>query len=142
MAWYGIVQNTLQDEDQDFLNRFYNSKFLRMPCDRSTNRKHRRPAKNKVKLTSLQCQMASDIRAERQNSNVGQRPTYERKGLKAEVFKHRARNLQDLKQAIREEVLCIPQAMLERVHDSFRIRLQQCIDNHGHHLSDILFKRK
>ncbi|KAG8244351.1 hypothetical protein J6590_026196 [Homalodisca vitripennis] len=53
-----------------------------MPCDRSTNRKHRRPAKNKVKLTSLQCRMASDIRAERQNSNVGQRPTYERKGLR------------------------------------------------------------
>ncbi|KAG8267899.1 Lysosome-associated membrane glycoprotein 1 [Homalodisca vitripennis] len=51
-----------------------------MPCDRSTNRKHRRPAKNKVKLTSLQCRMASDIRAERQNSNVGRRPTYERKG--------------------------------------------------------------
>ncbi|KAG8323258.1 hypothetical protein J6590_006261 [Homalodisca vitripennis] len=52
-----------------------------MPCDRSTNRKHRGPAKNKVKLTSLQCRMASDIRAERQNSNVGRRPTYERKGL-------------------------------------------------------------
>ncbi|KAG8318070.1 hypothetical protein J6590_009947 [Homalodisca vitripennis] len=51
-----------------------------MPCDRSTNRKHRRPAKNKVKLTSLQCRMASDIRVERQNSNVGQRPTYEGKG--------------------------------------------------------------
>ncbi|KAG8251915.1 hypothetical protein J6590_069578 [Homalodisca vitripennis] len=27
-AWYGIVQNTLQDEDQDFLNRFYNSKVF------------------------------------------------------------------------------------------------------------------
>ncbi|KAG8317601.1 hypothetical protein J6590_022945 [Homalodisca vitripennis] len=51
-----------------------------MPCDRSTNRKHRRPPKNKEKLTSLQCRMASDIRAERQNSNVGRRPTYERKG--------------------------------------------------------------
>lgn len=62
--------------------------------------------------------------------------------LKAEVFKHRPRNLQDLKQAIRDEVQRIPQAMLERVHDSFRIRLQQCIDNHGHHLSDILFKTK
>ncbi|KAG8243568.1 Dimethyladenosine transferase 1, mitochondrial [Homalodisca vitripennis] len=52
----------------------------------STNRKHRRPAKNKVKLTSLQCRMASDIRAERQNSNVGRRPTYEWKGKNAWKF--------------------------------------------------------
>ncbi|KAG8325433.1 hypothetical protein J6590_067456 [Homalodisca vitripennis] len=56
-----------------------------MPCDRSTNRKHRRAAKNKVKLTSLQCRMASDIRAERQNSNVGRRPTYEWKGIQSRL---------------------------------------------------------
>lgn len=62
--------------------------------------------------------------------------------IKAEVFKHRPRNLQDLKRAICEEVQRIPQAMLERVHASFRIRLQNCIDNHGHHLPDILFKTK
>ncbi|KAG8291371.1 hypothetical protein J6590_061535 [Homalodisca vitripennis] len=65
-------------------------------ADQSTNRKHRRPAKNKEKMTSLQCRMASDIRAERQNSNVGRRPTYERKGL------NNFEDLQNLSQIVRE----------------------------------------
>ncbi|XP_054279281.1 uncharacterized protein LOC128997664 [Macrosteles quadrilineatus] len=52
----------------------------------------------------------------------------------AEVFKRRPRNLPELKEAIRQEILRIPQAMLERVYDSFRVRLQQCINSHEHNL--------
>jgi hypothetical protein len=42
--------------------------------------------------------------------------------LKAEVFKHRPRSLDQLKEAIQEE------------------RLQMCIGRHGHHSDDIIFK--
>ena len=34
----------------------------------------------------------------------------------------------------------IPYDMLDRVMRNIRIRLQQCIDNNGHHLQDIIFK--
>jgi hypothetical protein len=60
--------------------------------------------------------------------------------LKAEVYKHRPRNLQTLKEAIRTEICLIPQEMLERVMRNFTSRLQQCLDNDGHHLADIIFK--
>jgi len=60
--------------------------------------------------------------------------------LKAEVFKHRPRTLQALKDAIRLEVGRIPHDMLDRVMRNIRIRLKQFIDNNGHHLQDILFK--
>ena len=60
--------------------------------------------------------------------------------LKAEVFKHRPRSLQALKDAIRLEVARIPHDMLDRVMRNIRICLQQRIDNNGHCLQDILFK--
>jgi len=60
--------------------------------------------------------------------------------LKAEMFKHRPRTLQALKDAIRLEVARIPHDMLDRVMRNIRICLQQCIDNNSHHLEDILFK--
>lgn len=60
--------------------------------------------------------------------------------LKSEVYKHRPRTLDALKDAIRLEVGHISQQMLRRVMDNFRTRLQQCIDNEGHHLHDVLFK--
>ena len=60
--------------------------------------------------------------------------------LKAEVFKHRPRTLQALKDAIRLEVARIPHDMLDRVMWNIRICLEQCIDNNGHHLQDTLFK--
>jgi len=60
--------------------------------------------------------------------------------LKAEVFKHRPRTLQALKDAIFLEVARIRHDMLDRVMRNIRISLQQSIDNNGHHLQDILFK--
>jgi len=59
--------------------------------------------------------------------------------LKAEVFKHRPRTLQALKDAIRLEVARIPHDMLDKVMRNIRIRLQQCIDNNNH-FQDTLFK--
>lgn len=60
--------------------------------------------------------------------------------LKAEVFKHRPTTLLQLKNCIRQEIAQIPLAMLERVMGSFQNRVQQCIDNGGHHLQNVLFK--
>lgn len=60
--------------------------------------------------------------------------------LKAEVYKHRPRTLGALKDAIRLEIGRIRQQMLHRVMQNFRNRLQQCIDNEGSHLQDLMFK--
>ena len=60
--------------------------------------------------------------------------------LKAEVFKHRPRTPQALKDAICLEVARILHDMLDRVMRNIRIHLQQLIDNNGHHLQDTLFK--
>ena len=56
------------------------------------------------------------------------------------MFKHRPRTLQALKDAIRLEAARIPHDMLDTVMRNITIRLQQCTDNNGHHLQDILFK--
>lgn len=45
-----------------------------------------------------------------------------------------------LKNNIRQAVATIPVDLLERVERSLRVRLMQCIENNGHHLSDIISK--
>lgn len=60
--------------------------------------------------------------------------------LKSKVYNNRPATLEALKNNIRHETANIPVAMLERVHENFRNRLQQCIDSNGRHLSNILFK--
>ncbi|KAK3875203.1 hypothetical protein Pcinc_011476 [Petrolisthes cinctipes] len=48
--------------------------------------------------------------------------------LKARVYEHKPRTLEDLKEAIRVEVAEIDRAMLERVETNFQERLQKCIN--------------
>jgi hypothetical protein len=48
--------------------------------------------------------------------------------------------LETLEEAITVEVAAIPPEMTRRVMESYPERLHQCIDNEGHHLSDIIFK--
>jgi [histone H3]-lysine36 N-dimethyltransferase SETMAR len=60
--------------------------------------------------------------------------------LKAEVYKHRPKSLDELKAAIRQEIEAIPAEMTFRAMKSFRQRLHQCIASDGRHLSDIVFK--
>lgn len=60
--------------------------------------------------------------------------------LKAEVFKHRPRTIEELKEAIVEEIAQIDDGMLARVMENFRERLQLCIAREGRHLDDIIFK--
>jgi hypothetical protein len=60
--------------------------------------------------------------------------------LKAGVFKHRSRSLDQLKEAIQEEIEGTAPDVLVRVMENFQERLQMCIGRQGHHLEDIIFK--
>jgi len=60
--------------------------------------------------------------------------------LKEKVFKHRPRSLEDLKERIRQEIDAIPPEITRRVKKNFGERLQQCVANDGHHMSDMIFK--
>ena len=60
---------------------------------------------------------------------------------KSKVYENRPRTAADLKQIIRNEVAAIPGVMLQRAMQNFRERLQECVNNNGQHLKDILFKK-
>lgn len=60
--------------------------------------------------------------------------------LKDRVYRHRPRSIEQLKQRIIEEVEAIPTNMTMRVEENFWSRLQLCVRNNGHHLSDLIFK--
>ena len=55
---------------------------------------------------------------------------------------NRPQSIEELKDAIRQEIASIPHEMIRRVIDNFRERLQQCVDNNGSHLTDLIFKTK
>jgi len=48
--------------------------------------------------------------------------------------------LNDLKEAICQEIHPIGCQLLARVMDNFKIRLENCIQEDGRHLPDIIFK--
>jgi hypothetical protein len=60
--------------------------------------------------------------------------------LKAAVFKHRPRTLDQLKEANQEELEGISPDKLLRVVENFQERLHMYIGRKGHHLDDIIFK--
>ncbi len=60
--------------------------------------------------------------------------------LKSKVYINRPRSIEQLKDAIRQEITAIPHEMTRRVIDNFRERLRQCVDNNGSHLTDLIFK--
>ena len=60
--------------------------------------------------------------------------------LKANVYKHRPKTIEQLKSAICQEIDAIPPEMTGRVMCNFRNRLQMCVANDGRHLNDIIFK--
>ena len=62
--------------------------------------------------------------------------------LKSKVYSNRPQSIEELKDAIRQEIASIPHEMIRRVIDNFRERLQQCVDNNGSHLTDLIFKTK
>jgi len=59
---------------------------------------------------------------------------------KTKVYAHRPGTIEQLKEAIRQEVAAIPPAMTRKAMDKFRERFQQCVINNSRHLSDVIFK--
>ena len=60
--------------------------------------------------------------------------------LKSRVYAHKPCTLNDLKVAIRQEICPIDRQLLDRVMDDFKKRLENCIQEDGRHLTDIIFK--
>ena len=60
--------------------------------------------------------------------------------LKSKVYSNRPQSIEQLKDAIRQEITAIPHEMTGRVIDNFRERFRQCVDNNGSHLTDLIFK--
>lgn len=59
--------------------------------------------------------------------------------LKLRVYEAKPRTLNELKEAIRQEITRINRDLLERVEANFRKRLQQCVNENGHHMLDVIF---
>jgi len=60
--------------------------------------------------------------------------------LKSRVYAHNPRTLNDLKEAIRQEIRPIDCQLLSRVMGDFKQRFENCIQEDGRHLNDIIFK--
>jgi len=48
--------------------------------------------------------------------------------------------IEQLKEAIRQEVFAIPPVMTHKAMENFRERLQEFVIDKGRHLSDVIFK--
>lgn len=57
--------------------------------------------------------------------------------LKYRVYEGKPRTLQELKEAIRQQVNQIHRNLLERVEVNFCERLQICVNVNGHHMPEI-----
>ena len=60
--------------------------------------------------------------------------------LKSCVYAHKPGTLNDLKEAIRQEIRPIDRQLLARVMDDFKRRLENFIQSGGRHLTDNIFK--
>ena len=61
--------------------------------------------------------------------------------LKDRVFRRRTVTIQELKQAIVDEVAAIDEDLRRRVYGNFQTRLQQCIDVNRGYLPDVIFRK-
>jgi len=59
--------------------------------------------------------------------------------VKSKVYVDKPRNIQELKESIRREIIDIPDDMVKKVMGYFRDRLEQCIAEEGLHLNEIIF---
>ena len=60
--------------------------------------------------------------------------------LKAKVYQHHPRSIDELKTAIRQEITAISPQTTARAMESFRDHLRLCIEENGRHLKSIIFK--
>lgn len=56
------------------------------------------------------------------------------------MYTNRSTSQQALKEAITQAVVAITMEITRRVLNNFRERLHECVNNVGHHLTDVIFK--
>ena len=61
--------------------------------------------------------------------------------LKSKVYLNKPRNIQELKEFIRVEIANVDEEMLGRAMKNFEVRLRECIQKEGRHLTDIIFRK-
>ena len=61
--------------------------------------------------------------------------------LKDRVFRRRIMAIQELKQAIVDEVAALDEDLRRRVYGNFQTRLQRCIDVNGGHMPDEILRK-
>lgn len=61
--------------------------------------------------------------------------------LKNKVYSNNPKNIDQLKENIRGEMAAITPALLKKVFNNFRLRLEECRRREGHHLDDVIFKK-
>lgn len=61
--------------------------------------------------------------------------------LKSRVYTNNPRTVVDLKENIRREIGAIEPSLLQRVARNTRLRFEQCVQQDGKHLDDIIFKK-
>jgi hypothetical protein len=59
--------------------------------------------------------------------------------LNGRMYTHKPRNLNELKDAIRQEALTIDQQLMARAMDDFKRRIENCIQEDVRHLNDIFY---
>ena len=59
--------------------------------------------------------------------------------LKGRFYTHKPRNLNELKDAIQQEVLTVDQQLLGWAMDDFKRRIENCVQEDVRHLNDIIF---
>lgn len=61
--------------------------------------------------------------------------------LKSKVYINKPRNIQELKDSIRQEIATVGEEMLGRAMQNFEERLQECVQKEGRHLTDVMFRK-
>ena len=62
--------------------------------------------------------------------------------MKSEVYLTKPRDIDELKNAIKEEITVTPYNMVTEAMRTLSDRLEQCMGDGGKHLRDVLFKNK
>lgn len=61
--------------------------------------------------------------------------------LKSRVYNHKPRTLAELKDAIKNKVAVVDQQLLQGVQADLLKRIEYCIQENGHHLSEVTFHK-
>jgi vacuolar-type H+-ATPase subunit E/Vma4 len=62
--------------------------------------------------------------------------------LKSNVYRNKPRNIQELKDSIRQEIATVGEEILGRAMQNLKERLEECVQKEGRHLTDVIFRKQ